>query len=379
MNTNMESAVKAGRGRGNLSDSLENEMVGNLNCLRRPYKHPPEVQVVKSRCKAESKLSAEAPEFIPRLSESCGSLQSNNEEGCNSVPDDVIPQYKYATHPLILCVSDLVVKLSYKPHRFSQIATKMASLFTKLVRKDIMKEVIAVIIEQGIGEPNFRFIGGRLCQHLSKNVTQLFEGTSFRQLLLMRCQEEYSHKDYYLQFEVSRLCGFTLFLSDIYSNVLTKEGHRIEVLRKGLITLLLLLMTYPSDDTLKCVGQVLKGSGRLLDRDDDKSFSDLMDALKDITLTSKVPDNIVSLLLSVIEYRASDWGQIKVSNSLSSSNSKLDNTAPVYNKNVSEYEVEENYSSSDSDDDECYELNFEADEMDDEIAEAFEEFINLHQ
>lgn len=52
MNTNMESAVKAGRGRGNLSDSLENEMVGNLNCLRRPYKHPPEVQVVKSRCKA---------------------------------------------------------------------------------------------------------------------------------------------------------------------------------------------------------------------------------------------------------------------------------------------------------------------------------------
>ncbi|KAB7505914.1 Polyadenylate-binding protein-interacting protein 1 [Armadillidium nasatum] len=255
----------------------------------------------------------------------------------------------------------------------------MASLFTKLVRKDIMKEVIAVIIEQGIGEPNFRFNGGRLCQHLSKNVTQMFEGTSFRQLLLMRCQEEYSHKDYYLQFEVSRLCGFTLFLSDIYSNVLTKEGHRFEVLRKGLISLLLLLMTYPSDDTLKCVGQVLKGSGRLLDRDDDKSFSDLMDALKDITLTSKVPDNIVSLLLSVIEYRASDWGQIKVSNSLSSPNSKLDNTATVYNKNVSEYEIEENYSSSDSEDDECYELNFEADEMDDEIAEAFEEFISLNE
>lgn len=62
----------------------------------------------------------------------------------------------------------------------------------------------------------------------------------------------------YLASEPSRLCGYTLFLAELFTQLVTSTGHPLEVLRSALCQLLSTLLSQPTDANLKCVAQVLK-------------------------------------------------------------------------------------------------------------------------
>lgn len=111
-----------------------------------------------------------------------------------------------------------------------------------------------------MGEVNFRYSGARLCQHLSKNITQSYNGPTFKSLLLQRCHEEFNVREMYMQSEPSRVCGFTLFLAELFTQLVTTTAQPLEVLGQALCQLLMTLLTQTSDSNLKCAAQVLKVS-----------------------------------------------------------------------------------------------------------------------
>lgn len=113
---------------------------------------------------------------------------------------------------------------------------------------------------QGVGEVNFRYSGARLCQHLSKNVTQSYNGVTFKNMLLQRCHEEFNVREVYLQQEPSRVCGFTLFLAELFTQLVTTTAQHLEVLGNALCQLVMTLLAQTSDSNLKCAAQVLKVS-----------------------------------------------------------------------------------------------------------------------
>lgn len=63
-----------------------------------------------------------------------------------------------------------------------------------------------------------------------------------------------------MQSEPSRVCGFTLFLAELFTQLVTTTAQPLEVLGPALCQLLMTLLTQTSDSNLKCAAQVLKVS-----------------------------------------------------------------------------------------------------------------------
>lgn len=339
-------------------------------------------------------LSAEAKEFVPRPS---GQFSGNaSPQGLqNQVSASPVipqPQMQYMNHPVILQINKLVVQLTFKPNKFEQISRQLStSLSWQVTDAFLMKEVITVIFEQGVGEVNFRYSGARLCQYLAKNITQSYNGPTFKSLLLQRCHEEFSVREMYLANEASRVCGFTLFLAELFTQVVTSSLQPLEVLREGLCQLLQTLLGHPTDTNLKTVAQVLKFTGCQLDSGNRAEMDVVICQLKDVAMTAPVSQGIRSLLLGVVELRASNWGRGPPSptsgNSPPSSNQQQG--APdvpmgtVYygpGGVIQHIEPDEIEDESASETDEVnYGWSPAVEELEGDVADAFEEFLRLQQ
>ncbi|XP_063604512.1 polyadenylate-binding protein-interacting protein 1-like [Penaeus indicus] len=242
----MESGIGRGRGRGRgVSGS---EVIERVD-LRRPHVPPPPVSQAappvgirqtseataatpglqeEVKPKKTFSLSAEAPEFVPRTFVQPQpqppkiQMPVTPQNIPHQVTNPVVPQpqIQYMCHPVVLQVNNLVVQLTIKPNKFDQVARQLTTILSWQVQDAfLMKEVITVIFEQGVGEVNFRYSGARLCQHLSKNITQSYNGPTFKSLLLQRCHEEFNVREMYMQSEPSRVCGFTLFLAELFTQL----------------------------------------------------------------------------------------------------------------------------------------------------------------
>lgn len=83
-----------------------------------------------------------------------------------------------------------------------------------------------------------------------------------------RCQEEFEVREMYLHNEPERVCGYTLFLAELFTQLVTVNGRPYDILRGALCHLLTTLLSQPTDANLKCVAQVLKVSVQM---DSDRS------------------------------------------------------------------------------------------------------------
>ncbi|XP_050732761.1 uncharacterized protein LOC127006649 isoform X3 [Eriocheir sinensis] len=296
------------------------------------------------------------------------------------------PQMQYMCHPVVLQVNNLVVQLTLKPNRFEQIARQLTAVFSWQVQDTfLMRELIAVIFEQGVGEVNFRYNGARLCQHLGKNVTQAYNGPTFRSLLLQRCQEEFEVREMYLHNEPERVCGYTLFLAELFTQLVTVNGRPYDILRGALCHLLTTLLSQPTDANLKCVAQVLKCTGNTLDCTNRSEMDQVMCSLKDVAMTAPVASNTRSLLLAVIELRASNWGCGPPSPKESPASTPTHTNIPLgtvyYGPGgiIQRVEDDPEDSASDTDDFINYGWSPAVEELEGDVAEAFEEFLRLQQ
>ncbi|XP_018007605.1 putative uncharacterized protein DDB_G0271606 [Hyalella azteca] len=267
-----------------------------------------------------SMLSADAAVFVPRFA-GADSQQLEVTNGNSKMANTMMPQQisghmsliqiqpELAGHPVVIQVDSAVVTLSTSPSKYESIAPQLTRLLSwKIEEENLMREVVTVIFEQGVGEPNFRFTGGKLCEHLVKNVAQTYNGLSFKSILLHRCQEEFEYRHEYLAVQFyERLIGFTYFLAEILTRLLMPSGGPIVKLKEALCEMLNLLLEVSTNESLKCVAQVLKMSGRYLAMGETDDIDAVMTKVRDITMTS-LPPNIKSLLMSVVEFQAANWG-----------------------------------------------------------------------
>ncbi|XP_050732770.1 polyadenylate-binding protein-interacting protein 1-like isoform X10 [Eriocheir sinensis] len=406
----MDTAVGRGRGRGRGGVAGEG---GELADLRRPHVPPDLSQpgphlaredaarpanLQEARCKKTVSLSAEAPEFVPRTfmqpqahpqQVHIPNPQQNMQHIQQVITNSMVPpqpQMQYMCHPVVLQVNNLVVQLTLKPNRFEQIARQLTAVFSWQVQDTfLMRELIAVIFEQGVGEVNFRYNGARLCQHLGKNVTQAYNGPTFRSLLLQRCQEEFEVREMYLHNEPERVCGYTLFLAELFTQLVTVNGRPYDILRGALCHLLTTLLSQPTDANLKCVAQVLKCTGNTLDCTNRSEMDQVMCSLKDVAMTAPVASNTRSLLLAVIELRASNWGCGPPSPKESPASTPTHTNIPLgtvyYGPGgiIQRVEDDPEDSASDTDDFINYGWSPAVEELEGDVAEAFEEFLRLQQ
>ncbi|KAK3875000.1 hypothetical protein Pcinc_015569 [Petrolisthes cinctipes] len=423
----MEVGVGRGRGRGRAVGV--NEAGGLVADLRRPHVSPDVPQQVsltqsqpqdhtpvtstgkydaqESKTKKTSALSADAPEFVPRFIQSSAqpSVQqqvqiANPAQNLQQIHQQVPqPQIHYMCHPVVLQVNNLVVQLTLKPNKFDQVARQLTTIFSWQVQDAfLMKELITVIFEQGVGELNFRYSGARLCQHLSKSITQAYNGPTFKSVLLQRCQEEFEVREVYLASEPSRVCGYTLFLAELFTQLVTSTGHPLEVLRSALCQLLSTLLSQPTDPNLKCVAQVLKFTGSALDRSHRGEMDKVMCQVKDAAMTAPLQaPNTRAMLLSVIELRAANWGRgppsptpapsaashpaLPDSPTSTPTHSNVPLGTVYYGPGgvIQRVEDDPDDSASDNDDPAYYGWSPAVEELEGDVAEAFEEFLRLQQ
>lgn len=264
-----------------------------------------------------STLSASAKEFVPgQYAAPATSLSNISGHPQNYIPAgpgeqvSLIPiQPEFATHPVIIQVDTAVVQLTSNPTKFDNVARNLTNTVSWQVKEEnLMKEVVTVIFEQGVGEANFRFTGGKLCEYLAKNVQQHYNGLSFKSILLNRCRDEFDFRDQYLAMKNhSRIIGFTFFLAEVLTRLLNAAGNPIEKLQDALCKMLLIVLDLGTNESLKCAAQVLKMSGRHLDQGEGGPLEGVMGRLRDVAVGS-IPNNTKHMLLSVLEFRAAKWG-----------------------------------------------------------------------
>ncbi|XP_042878145.1 polyadenylate-binding protein-interacting protein 1-like [Penaeus japonicus] len=408
----MESGIGRGRGRGRgVSGS---EVIERVD-LRRPHVPPPQVSQAapplgirqtsegtaatpglqeEVKPKKTFSLSAEAPEFVPRTfvqpQPQAPKIQMpvTPQNIPHQVSNPVVPQpqIQYMCHPVVLQVNNVVVQLTLKPNRFDQVARQLTTILSWQVQDAfLMKEVITVIFEQGVGEVNFRYSGARLCQHLSKNITQSYNGPTFKSLLLQRCHEEFNVREMYMQSEPSRVCGFTLFLAELFTQLVTTTAQPLEVLGQALCQLLMTLLTQTSDSNLKCAAQVLKFTGSSLDSLNRNDMEQVINTVKDVAMTAPVAAGTRSLLLAVVELRAANWGRGPPSPDQSPTSTPTHSNVPMgtvyYGPGGVIQRVEEEPEDSASDTDDVANLGWSpaVEELEGDVADAFEEFLRLQQ
>lgn len=355
-------------------------------------RHSPPVMSDVNSVVMSSKLSANAPEFVP-------SGFYGYEE---SIPDDESDSYGEPT--LADMVTDFLCHLSSSPGSFESDVEHITHLLNSYVStEELLLELVELIYTQSTEIPNFSYMGARLCNYLSHHLTINPTKGNFRQLLLKRCQTEYEQRD-------KAVCGdpdtqkrfhsYVLFLAELYLHLEVKGAkgtlNRAQILLGALKDLMISLLSHPVDANLICAVKLLKLTGSVLD-DEWKSsgqqhMEEIIQRIETVLLDATCSRDVRQMLLKLVELRSSDWGRVKGATAASSATPDND---PNYFMNEPIFYTEDGtpFTAADPDFAEKYQeimdkqnyfhdvygengnegSDFE-DEMDPDIEEAFENF-----
>lgn len=270
--------------------------------------------VVKS-----SKLSANAPEFVP-------SGFFVYEE---SLPYDE-GDASYSEPTLADMVTDFLCHLSSSPGSFeSDVEHIMNMLNSYVCTEELLQELVELIYTQSTEIPNFSYMGARLCNYLSHHLIINPEKGNFRQLLLKRCQTEYEQRDKAVRGDPEkqkRFHSYVLFLAELYLHLEVKGAkgtlNRAQILLVALKDLMVSLLSHPVDANLICAVKLLKLTGSVLD-DEWKStgqqhMEEIIQRIETVLLDATCSRDVRQMLLKLVELRSSDWGRVKSATAASS-------------------------------------------------------------
>ncbi|XP_041359246.1 polyadenylate-binding protein-interacting protein 1-like isoform X3 [Gigantopelta aegis] len=216
--------------------------------------------------------------------------------------------------------------LTTNPGNMEEYMRPMCDMFSGVNAAKYMQDVIELLYEQSIAEPNFRYTGARVCQHICSVLKDHSIFSDFRNQFLKRCQQDFNKRDHLLSNPptIDRACGLTLFMGELFQNleIIGNDGkpQKIGFLPEALRDLLLSLLSYPSDTSVKCACQLLKLCGASMEdmlRSED--FDQVFTSLQGIAASPHLRDNTKFLIQTVVKLRESDWGR-KGSSTLSSQN-----------------------------------------------------------
>ncbi|XP_067135414.1 polyadenylate-binding protein-interacting protein 1 isoform X2 [Centruroides vittatus] len=338
---------------------------------------------VSSENSLNSTLSPYAKEFIPRSQPP----KSNEQEEFDLLDESYpIQELKNFLFQVTLC-----------PEKFDRQIKFLTNVLNQwLTDEETLHSIVNIIFEESVHEPNFRYNGAKLCNHLSHHLISPSDVPKFRSVLLRRCQEEHQrHKELAkTQDKNGYLRGFALFMAELFSQLEVSQNNvkeRILTLGIGLLEILDTLLKLSSSDHLKCACQILKCVGAHLEdqerniRSRSISLDYIFQSLKNISESGNCKSDIKAMISSVLELRAHDWGRTSLPATSTSVEPVVDSTRlnePVFygpdGLPITPEEalfLESQRLSPDYGDDEYDDDLYENDEMDDVIQEAYEEFL----
>ncbi|CAG5124859.1 unnamed protein product [Candidula unifasciata] len=187
---------------------------------------------------------------------------------------------------------------------------------------DVVTDVVEMLFEQSLQEPNFRYTGARICQYLNRNLKGNPYFSGFHKIFIKRCQKEYNLRDVLKNgspADQERLRGLSMFMAEIFLNVETETNdgslQRLSFLPKILVDLVSTLLATPSDLDVKCSCQLLKLSGSLIEdivkhsQEDCIKFEEIFTQLFNLQSSPELTENVRFLIGSVLKLKEADWNR----------------------------------------------------------------------
>ncbi|KAJ8285303.1 hypothetical protein GJAV_G00025320 [Gymnothorax javanicus] len=339
-----------------------------------------------------SNLSANAAEFYP-------AGYHHHEPAYENVQDQNYPE------SLAALVQEILSDLSSFPESFESDIEQMTNSLNEWVTGDeTLRELVELIFTQSTSIPNFSYMGARLCNHLSRHLSFSPTSNNFRQLMLARCHDEFERREEAFKGdEATRKIfhSYVLFLGELYLNLEVKVNAngaplRADVLLGALRTLLDCLLSDSQDRNLICAVNLLKLTGSVLeDAWKERKQSDMDEVIKkieSILVDAKCSRDVRQMLVKLVELRSADWGRVHGAAAASEATPEND---PNYFMNEPTFYTQDGTPFTAADPEyaeryleildqegyfpDYYEENgnegyYDSDEMEPEMAEAFESF-----
>uniref|UniRef100_A0A131XPS1 Polyadenylate-binding protein-interacting protein 1 n=1 Tax=Hyalomma excavatum TaxID=257692 RepID=A0A131XPS1_9ACAR len=337
----------------------------------------------------KSTLSPEAPVFVPR-----------HFKVPAPEPYPMSPPPQDSTQYAILELMSFIEDVTLCPAEFDSKIGDLTRTLSSVGDTNGLVQVVDTIFQQGIKEPNFRYSGARLCNYLGSNLSvRGLDDGEFTNLLLDRCHAECLKRNDLASgdFGDGYLRGLLLFIAELFSQmVFIRDDYSFKVKHiAGCIpNMMHTLLQTPTKDNIKCTIQVLKLTGHSLEDFDnlepsstDGSILDsVFDRLREILQKPDVDPTASLMIKNVLDLREKNWGRSSSSSSSPSGCPSEENLpitcgpdgVPLSREEenfVQELLLEEQMGGLEIADGTNVYPNDCSDEMDDEVAAAYEEFL----
>lgn len=193
----------------------------------------------------------------------------------------------------------VMCEITFDPGKFDTLCGPLVDSFASTLNDEsYTRPLVDAIVNQSIGEANFRYNGARLCS-MYDSVAQPEESV-FRECLLERCSVEENKIISGLETSEENMRGFAMFLAEIYTQLEDSQGGRIKTLGESLCKVFLHLLDTDKESNIKAVCQLLKLSGLALDADCPTGMHATFERLR---RRGSLP-----LVRAVLDLRAARWG-----------------------------------------------------------------------
>ncbi|CAG9855689.1 unnamed protein product [Phyllotreta striolata] len=227
-----------------------------------------------------------------------------------------------------------------------------------------ISDITGIIVNQAIIYPNFRYTGARLCWYIERI------SPMFRANLHMICKKKIVDNQ-----DNSDIMNCLPFIAELYIHLPHENLYG-----SLLITAFQKLINIGDSDSIKCVCQSLKLTGYSLERSNKSDLDKVVDDLK--SFIGRVEGSARILLDSVFQLRSSNWGHTGESTESESDDHDTFDEEVFYEGLTNEESefiarhmtAQDDFDSEDFDPDELCDPE---PEMDEEIQEAFKEFVRL--
>lgn len=304
-----------------------------------PYSLPPAAAAV-SQAKRFSSLSVNAPEFKPKVYQ----YQDGSSSVAQMPPPPFLPPGPGVEAPLISSFDQMSLNpgadqtdktnllldefsntmfiLTTHPANVRDFLKPLCDKLQVAQSPNLLEEVINILYEQGIYVPNFRYTGARVVHFLSHELKNHSIFGQFKSQFLKRCQIDYNQREELMKSGddgVTRLCGLTMFMGELFLNVSADaqgQTERLTFLPNVLTDLLLSLLTQPTDNSIKTVCQLLKLAGGPTEdvmaqtSAQMQKFNHVFSSLHALQSLPHISQTSQLLVKSVLNLRQNNWGRV---------------------------------------------------------------------
>lgn len=212
------------------------------------------------------------------------------------------------------------------PEKFDKLSLELLNI--GIDSKHILKGIILLIFDKALDEPKYSKLYAQLCHRLCEDAPN-FEApsskiTSFKRLLLNKCQDEFENRsrafeafdkdeltpDEEEQFAIAKhkMLGNIKFIGELGKLDMLHEGILHRCIQQLLEKKTKAQSVQDMGEDFECLCQIMKTVGKALDHDKARLWMDqYFDRIRTIMSHPDLPPRIKFMLLDIVELRENQW------------------------------------------------------------------------